>query len=64
MVEFIFSLLLLFGVDIEPPITKYTVNVFSRSVIFDISKTKADLKYCPLVNMDAAIKKTVKTLKE
>ena len=64
VVEFIFSLLLLFGVDIEPPITKYTVNVFSRSVIFDISKTKADLKYCPLVNMDAAIKKTVKTLKE
>ena len=36
----IFSLLLLFGVDIEPPITKYTVNVFSRSVIFDISKPR------------------------
>lgn len=64
VVEYIFSLLLLFGVDIEPPITKYTVNVFSRSVIFDISRTKADLHYTPLVNMDVAIEQTIKALKE
>ena len=38
--EFIFSILLFIGIDLEPPITKYTVNVFSRSVIFDITQTK------------------------
>ena len=60
--EFIFSILLFIGIDLEPPITKYTVNVFSRSVIFDITQTKKDLNYQPIVNMNDGIQRTIDDL--
>ena len=63
IMEFFFSIFLFFGIDLEPPITKYTVNVFSCSVVFDISQTKKDLNYEPIVNMNDAIDRTIKTLK-
>ena len=63
IMEFLFSIFLFFGIDLEPPITKYTVNVFSCSVVFDISQTKKDLNYAPIVNMNDAIDRTIKSLK-
>jgi len=50
--EMMSAFAMLFGYKIDPLVTRYTVNVVSRSSTFDISAAKHDLGYKPVVPFD------------
>ena len=55
--EFASVVLLLFGIKKDPLLTRYSVNVLSRSSTFDISAAKKDLGYKPVVSFDDGVQK-------
>jgi len=54
--------LLLFGIEKEPLLTRYTVNVLSRASTFDISAAKNELGYKPIVGFDEGVEKFLKSI--
>ena len=50
----------LFGSRFEPPLTRYTVGIFSHSMTLDITKAKNNLGYCPKVSMNEGLDRYAK----
>jgi nucleoside-diphosphate-sugar epimerase len=54
--------MLLCGIKKDPLLTRYSVNVLSRSSTFDISAAKKELGYKPVVPFDVAMDRFFKSV--
>ena len=54
----------LFGIEKEPPLTKYTLYLMKYSQTLNIDKAKKELGYYPQISVLEGVKKYVKHIRE
>lgn len=57
ILEICCTVALLFGINMEPLVMRYTVNLLSRSTTFDIGAAREELGYRPIVTTDEGLER-------